>query len=151
MWLRVSLRHPIGFLDQVVARYRVHGDNASHDALRMTQADLVVIDSVVKGEPLARERAGRTLVRRRLMQLHRELGEWQMWKMRDFAAARRHFAAALANAPLSPALWRKLIWCALPASQRTTLSWWGVKLRSRLRSGGAAARGHRDNGTDMNH
>lgn len=133
LWLRVTLRHPIAFLDQVVARYRVHGTNASHDAFQMTEADLVVMDSIMSQRMLVAAQVGSASIRGRLAALHRELGEWQMWKMQDFPQAKHHFTQALRNDPFTPASWRALLWCTLAPSQRTALSWWSTRLRCKLR------------------
>ena len=132
LWLQVSLRYPIAFLDKVVARYRVHTTNASHDSLQMTEAELIVINSVLAQRELVKSQVGRAAIRRRLAVLHRELGEWQMWKMHDYIQARRHFAVAAYNDPFSIVRWRPLLWCSFTPSQRTALSWWGAKLRARF-------------------
>lgn len=132
LWLQVSLRHPIAFLDKVVARYRVHGTNASHDSFQMTEAELVAINSILAQRELIASKVGKAAIRRRLATLHRELGEWQMWKMQNYIQARHHFAAAAYNDPFSIDRWRPLLWCSLTQAQRTALSWWGAKIRSRL-------------------
>ena len=132
LWLQISLRYPIGFLDKVVARYRVHNANASHDAMQMTEAELIVINSILSQRELVESQVGRAVIRKRLAELHRELGEWQMWKKRNYIQARRHFTAAAYNDPFSIDRWRSLLWCSFTPSQRTALSWWGAKLHSRF-------------------
>jgi glycosyltransferase involved in cell wall biosynthesis/2-polyprenyl-3-methyl-5-hydroxy-6-metoxy-1,4-benzoquinol methylase len=46
LWIRIARRHPVGFLDEVTARYRVHDQNISHDQLKMQRAVLKIIDSI---------------------------------------------------------------------------------------------------------
>lgn len=128
LWLRIALKHPIGFIEQPVARYRVHGDNASHDAFRMTIADLTAIESVMADLPGVREAVTDAAIRTRLYDLHWQLGNWHMWKHQDFKKACDHFRKAIHLRPLSRAAWRRLLWCSLSPQQRRTLAWWGTRL-----------------------
>ena len=46
MWMRIARLYPVGFIDEVTARYRFHGQNISNDQLKMQRAVLKIIDAV---------------------------------------------------------------------------------------------------------
>lgn len=128
LWLRIAFRHLIGFIDRPVARYRVHGDNASHDTFRMTVADLTVIESVLGELPGVRDAISDNAIRARLYNLHWQIGNWHMWKHQDFKQAREHFRKAIYQRPFFPAAWRRWFWCSLSPEQRRALAWWRTRL-----------------------
>ena len=127
LWLRISWNYPIGFLDQIVGHYRVHSNNVSHDAFRMTVTDLAVIDSILRDLPDVRKRF-RLAANRRLFELNWQLAGWYMWRFQDFVAAKRHLRQALAAVPWSSKAWRRFAWCSLTANQRRTLAWWWTRI-----------------------
>jgi hypothetical protein len=45
LWLRLADRYPVGFIDEVTARYRVHDHNASKDHLTMQRAVLRIMEA----------------------------------------------------------------------------------------------------------
>jgi glycosyltransferase involved in cell wall biosynthesis len=46
LWMRIARRHPLGFLDEVTARYRFHDQNISQDQLKMQRAVLKIMDAI---------------------------------------------------------------------------------------------------------
>jgi glycosyltransferase involved in cell wall biosynthesis len=46
LWLRLALRFPFGFLDEVLATYRVHDSNESRHVLKMRLAEIHVLESI---------------------------------------------------------------------------------------------------------
>jgi glycosyltransferase involved in cell wall biosynthesis len=52
LWLRLAVRFPFGFLDEVVAQYRVHDFNESRDLLKMKFAEIRVAESFRAEYPL---------------------------------------------------------------------------------------------------
>jgi glycosyltransferase involved in cell wall biosynthesis len=51
LWMRVARCHPIGFLDEVTACYRFHGENVSSDQLKMQRTIVKVIDAICERFP----------------------------------------------------------------------------------------------------
>ena len=51
LWMRVARRHPIGFIDEVTACYRFHGDNVSGDQLNMQRTILKIMDAICERFP----------------------------------------------------------------------------------------------------
>ena len=45
LWLRIASRFPLGFLDSIVALYRVHDSNESKNQLKMKRAEIAVMES----------------------------------------------------------------------------------------------------------
>ncbi len=129
LWLRIALRERVGFIDQVLATYCVHLENASHDAFKMSLAELSAIDSVLKTIPEVHSTVKSSVIRARLFTLHWQLGNWYMWKFADFANARRHFELACKARPWALAAWGRRFWCCLDPAQRRALAWWKVRLR----------------------
>lgn len=129
LWMRIAHDYPIGFMDEVLAHYRVHGGNTSHDHLKMEIAELGAIESVLRRFPDARGRVGRSVVRQRLLDLHQMLGDGYMWRLRDFARARDHYAGVLRLAPFHMKSLRRWLWCSLPSQHRKNLAWQAQKFR----------------------
>jgi len=127
LWLRIAWNYSIGFLDQVVAHYRVHSNNVSHDAFRMTVTDLAVIDSILRDLPDVRKQL-RLAANRRLFELNWQLAGWYMWRSQDFMTAKQHLRRALDATPWSTKAWRRYAWCSLTANQRRTLAWWRTRI-----------------------
>jgi glycosyltransferase involved in cell wall biosynthesis len=46
LWIRIARRYPVGFLDEVTARYRFHDQNISQDQLKMQLVVLKIIESI---------------------------------------------------------------------------------------------------------
>lgn len=68
MWIRIAAHYPVGFLNRVLAQYRVHGQNATHETLLSgealaTQDQLLrIVDEYLPGElvrKVRRPRAGK--------------------------------------------------------------------------------------------
>lgn len=128
VWLRISFRRLVGFIDEPVAAYRVHDCNASHDPIKTTEADLAVIESVCRSLPNIEEKISRELIRKRRFKLHWELGGWYSWQERNISEARRHLRAAVLIRPLSLMVWTNLLWFSLTKQMRRQFSWWRRKL-----------------------
>lgn len=58
LWMRIARRYPVGFLDEVTARYRVHSENVSKDQLKMQRAVLKIIDAICECFPDIPENVG---------------------------------------------------------------------------------------------
>jgi glycosyltransferase involved in cell wall biosynthesis len=129
MWLKISWKHLIGFQDEIVAAYRIHKNNESLNSFKMTQADLVVMESVLSAYPEAKKALG-SLWRSRLFDFNAQLSAWYSWKYNDYASARKHLLKALKAKPFSLLCWRKLIWLSLSIEQRSRILWWRYRFVS---------------------
>jgi glycosyltransferase involved in cell wall biosynthesis len=45
MWLKISQKYPIGFVDEFLVSYRIHGNNMSSNLLKMIQQTELILDS----------------------------------------------------------------------------------------------------------
>ncbi len=62
LWMRIARHHSLGFLDEVTAHYRFHGDNVSRDQLLMQLTVLKIMDAVCARFPDVAESIGVTEV-----------------------------------------------------------------------------------------
>ena len=52
LWLRIAKQFPLGFIPQVLGRYRTHEANASKDAFAMDVAELGALDAILGHFPM---------------------------------------------------------------------------------------------------
>lgn len=129
MWLRVTLKHPIKYIDQSLVFYRFHDNNVSKDSFRMTITDLKAINTILSEHPEALNIAGKQTVRARLHELHYQLGSWYTWQDRDFYQARKHFWLAIQNNTFDLSSYCRFIYCTITNEQRKALNWYLSKLK----------------------
>ena len=58
LWIRIARRYPVGFLDEVTARYRFHDQNISQDQIKMQHVVLKIIESISDRFPDVRAGVG---------------------------------------------------------------------------------------------
>jgi glycosyltransferase involved in cell wall biosynthesis len=51
LWLRLAVHYPFGFMDEVLAKYRVHDSNESRHVLKMRLAEIGVLETFRAREP----------------------------------------------------------------------------------------------------
>ncbi|MDE2119649.1 MAG: glycosyltransferase [Betaproteobacteria bacterium] len=130
LWLRLARRYRFGFIPEVLACYRIHGDNVSHDRFKMTLRELQSLESVLAADPAALKALDGRMVRRRLFRLHHDAGAWHLWHEQDYSGGRDHFVEALKQNPLHWPSWKLALWCSLTGSQRRNLHWYATRLRN---------------------
>lgn len=123
LWLRLAIRYPLGYLDEVLALYRIHESNVSGDSFHMTNEDLMVIESIVRTVPDIYRVAGRRTVRERIGTLAYELAGWHMWKYRNDQLAKKYLWKSIRARPTHLASYRRFLWCSLAPDQRRALLW----------------------------
>ena len=132
MWLRVTLKYPIKYIDQSLAFYRFHDNNVSKDSFRMTITDLKTINTILSEHPEATDIAGKHTVRARLYELHHQLGAWYSWYDQDFYKGRKHYWLAISNNPFALIDYYRFVYCSLSKEQRKALNWYSSKLKNIL-------------------
>jgi glycosyltransferase involved in cell wall biosynthesis len=132
MWLRVTIKHPISYIDQALAFYRFHDSNWSKNSFRMTAIDVKVIDTILFEYPQALKLAGKQTVRARLYTLNHQLGGWYSWFDQNYHQGRKHYWRAILNNPFSWIDYYRFIYCSLSKEQRKALSWYLSKLKNIL-------------------
>lgn len=130
LWLRISYRYPIGYLNHNVACYRFHNTNVSKDVFKMTLNDLNTILSIIDKFPDIHKIVERKTVNARLFELYFDLGTWHIWKFRNFKKAKNFFISAIMVNPFSFICYRRLLWCLLSNHQRKIISWYWKKLQA---------------------
>ncbi|NOR68307.1 MAG: glycosyltransferase [Methylomarinum sp.] len=124
MWLRITLKHPIHFIDQALASYRTHDSNVSNDDFKMTVRDLQTINTVLLQHPEVYKIIDNTIIKSRLYELNNQLGGWYAWKKKNFLKARFHYRQAIINKPTIVRPYYRWIYCALTDHQRKSLNWY---------------------------
>ncbi len=108
LWLRVSERFRIRYLDHVAARYRVHSSSMSVNRERMDRARRLLISK------LGDSRRGRALVGAMEAMLESDLGLEYLERGR-FPAALRQQVIALRLDPGARVIWKRLVRVAVSA------------------------------------
>jgi glycosyltransferase involved in cell wall biosynthesis len=132
LWLRIARRFPLGFIDQPLGVYRLHGGNASRDSFAMELAELGAISAIVEQYPDTRRRIGAKRVHARLFELNFHVGNWYMWQAQDHGTAREYFKAALKHRPFHLASLGRFAWCSLTKPQRQACAWYVERARAML-------------------
>ena len=130
MWLRITLKYPIKYIDQALAFYRFHDNNVSKDSFRMTITDLKAINTILSDYPEALKLAGKNTVRARLHELHSQLGDWYSWHDQDFRQGRLYYWLAILNNFFVLRPYYRFVYCLLSKEQRKTLNWYLSKLKN---------------------
>jgi glycosyltransferase involved in cell wall biosynthesis len=102
LWLRIVERFPIRYLDEVGARYRMHGSSMSANHAKMAEARQRLLDKLrgsARGAPLARHVAA---------MIDSDLG-CELLSRGAHAAALRAQCRALARRPHTPLIWRRTL------------------------------------------
>lgn len=124
MWLRVTLRYPIKYIDIPLATYRFHDNNISKNSFKMTILELNTINSIISNYPDIFKKITKNTIRNRLYLLNTQLGEWYSWHDKNFHQARKHFGIAIINNPFNLTTYPLFFNCFLSKQQRKTFNWY---------------------------
>jgi glycosyltransferase involved in cell wall biosynthesis len=131
LWLRIAVRHPLGFLDEVVGKYRIHGSNESKNLLKMKLAEIAVIESFRETFADEFRRMKRGVIKLRLIGLYERAGELLSAANRASEAAEfRRKAARIKFA--SPRYYLKQLILLLWHKPRSAIGWYWYRIRSIL-------------------
>lgn len=132
MWLRVTLKYPISYIDQSLAFYRFHDNNISKNSFKMTILELKTINTILSDHSEALNQISKQTIKARLYQLHHQLGGWYAWHAQDFYQARKHYWLTIQNNPLAFGAYYRFVYCSLSNEQRKALNWQLSKLKKIL-------------------
>jgi glycosyltransferase involved in cell wall biosynthesis len=124
LWLRIAVRYPLGMLDAVVGRYRVHDANESKNVLKMMMAAIRVMEWFQATYPAEARRASAPAVDGRLLSFYEKASE--------LLSADGRVAEAATMAERARGLERRSLWQhgRLPTRQRRLVRWYWSRLRS---------------------
>jgi hypothetical protein len=127
MWLRFDAKYPLGYLNKVLARVRVHDDNMTGARFsdQYYKYRLLVTENILKEKDSA-SAEDRAAVRETLGNLHFSMGWWR-FSEREYGKARGNFLSSIRYGNLSPRTVAYALACCLPGP-----------IVTRLRSGKAA-------------
>jgi len=102
LWLRISQRHKVRYIDKVLALYRVSASSMSRNQEKMLRARLYVVDKFCPAN------GPREAIRQKaLAKIYRDLGD-EFLLTHDFAGAKKNYRQAIAHAPFSFWAWMNL-------------------------------------------
>ena len=130
MWLRITLKYPIKYIDQSLASYRFHNSNFSKNSFKMTILDLNAINIFLFENPEVLDLVGKKTIRARLYELHHQLGNWYAWGDQDFFQARKHYGFAIQSNPFAISDYYRFIYCSLSNEKRKAINWYLSKLKN---------------------
>jgi glycosyltransferase involved in cell wall biosynthesis len=128
LWLRIAVRYPLGLLDALVGRYRVHEANESKNVLKMTLAAIRVMEWFEATYPEEARRARRAAVDGRLLSFYDKAVALLSQAGRT-EEARAFAERARRTRRRSP--WN---YARLPAKQRRLVRWYWSRLRALVSS-----------------
>ena len=99
LWLRISQKFKIQYIDKVLALYRVSGKSMSQDKEKMMQARMYVIDKFCPADG-----GNRQLRRKALAKIHHDLGDELLFEQKFKDSQRQYFKSITLN-PFSAWSW----------------------------------------------
>lgn len=123
MWLRVTLKHKIEYIDQILAHYRFHEVNFSKNLFKMTELFLKALTYVLNEHPEAIRIAGGNLVKSRMHKLHHQLGDYYSWQAQDYQSGRDHYFKAILHNPYGLESYPRLLHCMVGREGMIKLKW----------------------------
>lgn len=109
LWLRIAEGWRLRYLDQVSARYRIHGRNMSGNRERMAAARRALV------EKMSQSQRGAALARHAAAMVDSDLGH-ELLAHGDCGGALRAQLRALRTRPLTSLAWRRLLRAAVTAA-----------------------------------
>lgn len=132
LWLRICSKYPIGFQDKKLALYRCHETNASHDYVKMEQAELSALESLYDLNKEVFKCIDKATLNDRFATLHTEVANGFFWQKQNYKSALRHYLKALYFKPFCWKNIKQTFWCLLPTNQRKILVWYLLKLQQTI-------------------
>jgi len=103
LWLRISQKYKIVYIDKVLSNYRITPQSMSRNLKKMMEARFYVIDKYCPQDDLSKRR----LRDRALAKIFRDIGDEFLLK-KDFVSARQEYSKAIRHNPL--AFWSWVNW-----------------------------------------
>jgi glycosyltransferase involved in cell wall biosynthesis len=121
LWLRASLHAKIGFIDEVLARYRVHAAQQSRHGYRMLMLRIKTLEKFLAAASNAGVAPDEQDVRVKMQRLYRDAGNYCFHIENDYAHAHEYYRKYLKIAPRDPEIRLKAFYCSLPSPLRQML------------------------------
>lgn len=128
LWLRICSRYPIGFQDNKLALYRCHDTNASHDYIKMEQAELKALKSFYNKNKQIFESIDKKIINKRFFELHTEVANGLFWQKHNYNLSLHHYLKAIYFNPFCWKNIKQIFWCLLSNTQRKNLLWYMSKV-----------------------
>lgn len=122
LWLRIAVNHKIGFIDEPLARYRLHENNNSHDQIAIREFTLQVLRKIERQHPEACARIAPEERRRRYSNLYERMAEYVRAESQPIAAL-AYAARAVLYDPV------RVTCSAVPANVRNLVAWYWARLK----------------------
>lgn len=132
LWLRICSKYPIGFQYKKLALYRCHDTNASHDYIKMEQAELNALETLYKKNKEAFVFIDKNTLNNRFSKLHTEVANGFFWQKNNYGFALRHYLKALYFKPIDWKNIKQAFWCLLSKTQRKKLLWYISKIQQTI-------------------
>jgi glycosyltransferase involved in cell wall biosynthesis len=129
LWLRICRKYPIGFQDEKLALYRCHETNASHDYVKMEQAELNALENFYKKNKEVFMLMDKSTLNNRFSKLHTEVANGFFWQKHNYNSALHHYLKALYFEPFCWKNIKQAFWCLLSNTQRKNLLWYLSKIQ----------------------
>ena len=132
LWLRICSKYSIGFQDKNLALYRCHDKNASHDYIKMEQAELNALETLYNKNKEAFIFIDKNILNNRFSKLHTEVANGFFWQKHNYSFALRHYLKALYFKPIDWKNIKQSFWCLLSKTQRKKLLWYLSKIQQTI-------------------
>ena len=132
LWLRICSKYSIGFQDKKLALYRCHDTNASHDYIKMEQAELNALETLYKKNKEAFIFIDRNTLNNRFSKLHTEVANGFFWQKHNYSFALHHYLKALYFKPIDWKNIKQAFWCLLSKTQRKKILWYISKIQQAI-------------------
>lgn len=100
LFLRLYMKFPVGYVDQIVFRYRKHQGNISRNEETRLLENIRVIEAFMRDFPEAKDLLGEKRVARRLAYRYYRLAKGR-WKKKQWPGARQAIGKAVSFCPFS--------------------------------------------------
>lgn len=132
LWLRICSKYPIGFQDKKLALYRCHDTNASHDYIKMEQAELNALETLYNKNKEVFIFIDKNTLNNRFSKLHTEVANGFFWQKHNYSFALHHYLKALYFKPFCWKNIKQAFWCLLSNTQRKKLLWYLSKIQQAI-------------------
>ncbi|RIZ71942.1 MAG: glycosyltransferase [Methylococcales bacterium] len=132
LWLRICSKYPIDFQDEKLALYRCHDTNASHEYVKMEQAELNALGNFYKKNKEAFMLMDKNILNHRFFVLHTDVANNFFWQEHNYSFALHHYLKALYFKPFCWKNIKQAFWCLLSNTQRKKLLWYLSKIQQAI-------------------
>lgn len=136
IWLQISAHAEVAYLPTVLARYRVHDSNASHNVLKMATAELGAVESLLRNQPQLRAEIGDSVIAERLGELCADVASYLAWLARDDISARRYWMRAMRHRPLHGRAFLGFAKTLIPPRWSSATKWYMRRMQAAMRRRG---------------